>query len=105
MTNRREFFVQLSMGSAALAGFAMSKGALAQGAMVAESDAQPSAVGYKTDGSRADKVKFPRYAAGQQCSTCALYQGKYGDVSGPCPLFAGKQVQARGWCSVWSKKA
>ncbi|MBC7610490.1 MAG: high-potential iron-sulfur protein, partial [Ramlibacter sp.] len=22
-----------------------------------------------------------------------------------CPLFAGKQVAAKGWCSAWAKKA
>jgi len=73
--------------------------------MVAESDAMASALGYKADASKADKAKYPKYAAGQQCANCALYQGKPGAATGPCPVFAGKQVAAKGWCSTWAKKA
>lgn len=101
MTSRREFIVQLGLGGAALA----SGHSLAQGAMVAESDAQAAALGYKADATKADKVKFPKYAAGQLCGNCSLYQGKPGDAAGGCPLFAGKQVSANGWCSAWSKKS
>ncbi len=101
MTNRREFIVQLSLGSSVLA----AGNAMAQGAMVVETDAQPAALGYKADASKADKKKFPKYAADQQCANCALYQGKAGAASGPCPLFAGKQVAVKGWCSAWAKKA
>jgi High potential iron-sulfur protein len=101
MTNRREFIVQLSLGSGALvAGYA-----LAQGPMVAENDPQASALGYKADASKVDKAKFPKYAAGQDCANCTLYQGKAGDAAGGCTLFAGKQVAAKGWCSGWIKKA
>ena len=27
------------------------------------------------------------------------------DAAGGCPLFAGKQVAGKGWCSAWAKKA
>ena len=98
MTSRREFIVQFGLGGAALvASYGMVQNAMAEGAMVAESDAQPSALGYKANATKADKAKFPKYAAGQQCSACALYQGKAGDASGGCPLFPGKQVSAKGW--------
>jgi hypothetical protein len=62
------------------------------------------AQGYKADATKADKAKFPKYAAGQACSGCALYQGKAADAAGPCPLFAGKTVSAKGWCNAWAKK-
>jgi len=101
MSNRREFIVQFSLGGGMLA----AGSAFAQGAAVAETDAQAAALGYKTDASKADKAKFPKYAAGQQCSNCSLYQGKAADASGPCPIFAGKQVAAKGWCSAYTKKA
>jgi hypothetical protein len=101
MSNRREFIVQLSLGSTALA----AASANAQGAMVVETDPQAAALGYKADASKADKAKFPKFAAGQQCSSCALYQGKADAAAGPCPLFAGKQVTAKGWCSAYAKKA
>jgi High potential iron-sulfur protein len=100
MSNRREFIVQFGLAGAALAATQVQ----AQGAMVAESDAQAATLGYKADASKVDKAKFPKYAAGQNCSSCALYQGKGGDA-GPCPLFAGKQVSSKGWCSAYAKKA
>jgi hypothetical protein len=41
---------------------------------------------------------------GQSCSTCQLYQG--GDApKGACPIFAGKEVVATGWCKSWTKKS
>lgn len=101
MTDRREFIVQLCVGCTTL----VAGNAMAQGAMLAETDAQAKALGYVADATKADKVKFPKYAAGQTCTNCALYQGKAGDASGPCPLFAGKQVAAKGWCSAYAKKA
>ena len=101
MSNRREFIVQFSLGSSMLAAGA----AFAQGAMVAETDPQAAALGYKADASKADKAKFPKYAAGQQCNNCALYQGKAADASAPCSIFAGKQVAGKGWCSAYTKKA
>ena len=101
MSNRREFIVQLSLGGSVLA----AGTAFAQGAMVAETDPQAAALGYKADASKADKAKFPKYAAGQQCNNCALYQGKAADASAPCSIFAGKQVAGKGWCSAYTKKA
>ena len=101
MSNRREFIVQFGIAGTALA----ASQSWAQGAMVSESDAQAASLGYKADAAKADKAKFPKYAAGQQCSACALFQGKAGDASGPCALFPGKQVSSKGWCSAFAKKA
>ncbi|MDH4482751.1 MAG: high-potential iron-sulfur protein [Rhodoferax sp.] len=100
MSNRREFVVQMGVGASALVGGA----AFAQAPMVAETDATAVSLGYKADASKVDKTKFPRYAAGQVCSNCALFQGKAGDKAGGCPLFAGKQVAGPGWCSAYAKK-
>lgn len=100
-TNRRTFVIHSIVGASVLATASLAQ---AQ-AMVAEGDPQATALGYKADASKADKVKYPKYAAGQQCSSCALYQGKAGAAAGGCPLFAGKQVTAKGWCSAWAKKA
>lgn len=101
MSNRREFIVQLSLGGTALA----AGSAFAQGAMLSESDPQAVALSYKADATKTDKTKNPKYAAGQLCSNCALYQGKASDKAGGCPLFAGKQVAGAGWCSAYAKKA
>ena len=73
--------------------------------MVSESDPQASALGYNADASKTDKSKYKSYAAGQACSSCTLYQGKATDTAGACPLFAGKQVAAKAWCSAWVKKS
>ena len=101
MSNRREFMLQVSLGG----GVVLAGNAMAQGAMVAESDAQAAALGYKADASKVDKAKLPKFATGQVCSNCALYQGKAADAAGGCPLFAGKQVAGKGWCSAYAKKA
>lgn len=74
-------------------------------ALVADNDPQAVALGYKLDGTKTDKAKYPKYVAGQACGTCALFQGKAGATSGGCPLFTGKQVSAKGWCSAYAKKA
>ena len=101
MTDRRSFIIQMTLASGALA----AGRAGAQAAMVAETDPVAVSLGYKADASKVDKAKFPKYAAGQQCNNCTLFQGKTADAAGPCPLFAGKQVAAKGWCSAYVKKA
>jgi High potential iron-sulfur protein len=73
--------------------------------MVAASDPLAVSLGYVAVAAQADTTKFPKFAAGQACSNCALFQGKAGDAAGPCPLYAGKQVAAAGWCSGYAKKA
>jgi High potential iron-sulfur protein len=73
--------------------------------MLAPSEPLAVTLGYVAVAAQADTSKFTKYAAGQACSNCALYQGKAGDASGGCPLFSGKQVVAGGWCSGYSKKA
>ncbi len=72
--------------------------------MVNEKDPQAMALGYVAQATRADTTRFKTYLAGNQCSNCALYQGKAGEASGLCPLFAGRQVAAAGWCNSWVKK-
>lgn len=85
-------------------GTALASQAHAQ-AMVAESDAQAAALGYKADATKVDKTKQAKYAAGQACVNCVLFQAAVGAAAGGCPLFAGKQVSAQGWCSAYAKKA
>ena len=100
MTNRREFVIQMGLGGAAL----LAGGQVFAQAMVDEKDQTASALGYKADTTKVDGKKYANHKAEQQCSNCALYQGKAGDKSGACPLFAGKQVAATGWCSAYAKK-
>ena len=95
---RRTFLMTL-----AASGAAFSSAAQAQ-AKLDEKDPQALALGYVAEATKADTKKFPKYAAGQNCGSCALYQGKATDAAGLCPLFAGRQVAGKGWCSAWAKK-
>lgn len=99
--SRRVFIMQAIAGSGAL----LTAQQVAAQAALAESDAQAVALGYKSDASKVDKAKQTKYAAGQVCSSCALFQAAAGAAAGACPLFAGKQVAAKGWCTAWAKKA
>ena len=101
MTKRREFIIQISAASTAL----VTGHAFAQAPMLAETDATAVALGYKADATKVDKTKFPKFTAEQKCTNCVLYQGKATDAAAGCPLFAGKQVAGKGWCSAWAKKA
>lgn len=99
-STRRVFMMQTAIASAATL---LTVNAQAQN-MVAENDAQATALGYKSDASKIDKSKQPKYASGQACGNCALFQGATGAAAGGCPLFAGKQVSAKAWCTGYSKK-
>lgn len=102
-TNRRVFFMQVAAGGSLLA----ASQAMAQTAppKVDEKDPQAVALGYVKDTAKADQKKFPKHTAEQKCENCQLYTGKPKELSGPCPLFPGKHVEAKGWCSAWVKKA
>jgi hypothetical protein len=99
-SNRRVFL--MSSASVALT-FGVASQLQAQ-SMVVESDPQATALGYKSDASKVDKAKQPKYSAGSACANCALFQGGAGAASGGCPIFAGKQVSSKGWCSAYAKK-
>ena len=102
---RRDFLKagSLAVVSAAIAGSAGR--AAAQAARLDEKDAQAQSLGYKHDATKVDKAKFAKYVAGQNCASCTFYQGKPTDAWGACPIFAGKQVAGKGWCSAYVKKA
>ena len=99
--SRRQFMLNIAAGSILLGSAAKAS---AQ-SLVSESDPQAVGLAYKADATKVDKVKQPKYVAGQLCSNCALFQAPAGAAAGGCPLFAGKQVAAKGWCSAYAKKA
>ena len=99
--SRRHFMILSAVGACTLA----LNGSVQAQAMVAETEPQASALGYKSDASKVDKIKYPKYVAGQVCTNCALFQGKADAAAAGCPLFAGKQVAGKGWCSAYDKKA
>ena len=98
--SRRTFMMTVAATGAAMT----ANRAFAQ-ATLDEKDPQAVALGYVADTTKADQKKYPKHEAAQMCNGCALWQSKPTDALGNCPLFTGKQVHAKGWCSAWAKKA
>ena len=67
-------------------------------------DPTAQALGFVPDASKVDAAANPTFKPTQKCGTCAQYQGKAGDVSAGCNIFAGKSVPQNGWCKVWAQK-
>lgn len=42
---------------------------------------------------------------GQDCTACMHYQGKPGEAWGPCAIFPGFDVNAKGWCQGFAAKS
>ena len=102
----RRRFMQLTAGAAA--------GCLVYPASEAQADDLPKitaddpvgmALKYTHDASSVDPALRTQPAADQSCANCAQLQGNEGDEWRPCAIFAGKLVNANGWCSVWVPKA
>ena len=72
--------------------------------MVTEDDPMAMGLGYKIDTATVDAAKQPKHAADQSCANCALFTATK-DAVGTCTIFAGKQVNATGWCTAYTKKA
>ena len=101
MTSRRHFIWLIPAASFGVATLARA----ADAKVVDPADPTAQQLGYVTDASKVDKAKYPKYAAGQDCANCALFQGAAGAAQGPCPLYQNRLVEAKGWCSAWVKKA
>ena len=68
------------------------------------SDPPAKALGFVTDNTKVDTKAYPTFKPAQKCATCAQYQGKAGDATAACTIFAGKSVPQGGWCQVWAQK-
>ena len=95
---RRTFLMTVAVGATGLSATARAQ------ARLDEKDPQAVALNYVHDATQVDPKKQPKYAAGQVCSNCALFQGKVSDAWGGCPLFGSRQVAGKGWCTAWAKK-
>jgi hypothetical protein len=67
-------------------------------------DPTAKALGFVTDASKVSAAANPTYKPTQKCGNCAQFQGKAGDASGGCNIFAGHSVPQGGWCKVWAQK-
>ena len=100
--SRRRFFKFTAIGLAA-APFAnaLLSGVAQAVDTVKESDPTASALGYSADAAKSTK----RTDKAAMCSNCSLFSGKAGAADGPCAIFQGNLVNAKGWCTAWAKKA
>lgn len=101
--NRRRFLGLVG----GVAGSALFLGLLPRRARAADlphltlADPTAKALHYVDDSSKA----VAPHKAGQDCSNCMHYSGKAGAPDGPCALFPGKSVNAKGWCAGYAAKA
>ena len=95
----------LKLGSVAIVSISLPAPLSAQQKRVDENEQQAQSLGYKHDAAKVDKAKFKNFQPGQLCSNCNFFKGKNGDAWGPCDIFGGREVNAKGWCTAWAKKA
>jgi hypothetical protein len=106
MSNRRNFLrVTTASGVAIACGVVTAQTPAPSSApMLSEQDPQAIALGYVTLATRVDKTKYPKFAQGQHCAACQLYQGPATAPVAPCTVFGGKQVNGPGWCSAYTPR-
>jgi hypothetical protein len=102
---RRLWLKRGALAAVALATGMQSPKPAAQSKRVDEKEPQAQSLGYTEDAAKVDRQKFKNYQPGQLCSNCNFFKGKASDAWGPCDIFAGREVSAKGWCSAWVKKA
>lgn len=99
----RRRFLKLAGGVAAAA---VVLGALPRRAwaalphLSAAKNATAKAMSYVEDNTKAPSPHKP----GQDCSKCVHFQGKAGQPYGPCAIFPGFDVNAKGWCTAFTPK-
>ena len=71
---------------------------------LAANDPMAQALAYVDDAAKIDATKSPTHKTGQTCANCRFFGGDKA-ANGPCQLFPGKSVAAKGWCSGYNVKA
>ena len=99
--DRREM---LKAGSILLAALAAPVHAQAPLPRLAEEDPEARKLGYHHSSAKVDRKQFASHRRGQDCDDCVHYKGKRRDAWGPCDLFPGKAVNAKGWCIEFALK-
>jgi high potential iron-sulfur protein len=67
-------------------------------------DPLAKSLSFATDTTKVDASANPTHKPTQKCGNCAQFQGKAGDASAACTIFAGQTVPQGGWCKVWAQK-
>jgi hypothetical protein len=98
---RRRFIKLTVAGFATMPVAAMFSKTAAAADMVSETSPTAKALNYTADATKS-AIRMDKAAT---CSGCNFYSGRAGAADGPCVVFAGNLVSAKGWCSSWVKKA
>jgi hypothetical protein len=67
-------------------------------------DPLAKSLSFATDTTKVDASANPTHKPTQKCGNCAQFQGKAGDATAACTIFAGQTVPQGGWCKVWAQK-
>jgi hypothetical protein len=99
LISRRQLLRRLALGvSVATVALARApRASAAQLPLLSPGAQDANAVHYVEDASQAKGA-----TAGANCASCGLYAGASGSAQGPCQIFPGKDVKAKGWCSSWA---
>ena len=72
-----------------------------------EANPTAAALGYRHDANEVDTDRFAKRATEegktQFCDNCLHYKTSDVEGWGPCAIFPGFLVAAKGWCNVWVK--
>ncbi len=98
INNRRSLLKALGIGAIAIPLSSLihqTAAVAAETSKLSLDDATAKALGYTHKSTVANKL----------CDGCQLYTGKANSEWGPCAIFSGKLVNAKGYCSSWNAKA
>ena len=98
--NRRRFLALLGATTLAFGAWSRRVLATALPRLNVATNATAKALNYTEEAGKAPAPHKP----GQDCANCMHYQGKAGQSFGPCALFPGFDVKAKGWCAGYAAK-
>ena len=103
---RRDVLKGALIGVAAVPVTALLGRAEAATGKVDPTEPQAKSLGDVTNASTVDAKANPNFKPGQHCANCLqVPAGKEKGAEIPCNIFAGRLVNAQGWCKVWVKRA
>jgi hypothetical protein len=102
---RRDVLKGALIGVAAVPVTALLGRAEAAAGPVDPNEPQAKSLGYVKDATKVDAKANPNFKPGQMCSNCLqVAKGKETGAQVPCNIFAGRLVEAKGWCKVYVKR-
>lgn len=100
--NRRQLLRCTLLGSASV-GLLQTTLSEADGLLpITPSDVTARGLDYHANANSIDRGDYPEYEASQHCASCVHFIDS-GNQHG-CKLMPGKEVNANGWCKVWTAK-